>query len=235
MRLIDLTALVAILLPMSACKSGTSSPDAGPSVDAPANVVDADLTAVDAEDDDESPCEAAGGDCEEFTGGDAICIGQTLSDLSCGEGVTNVNCCLPRNDETDCEAAGGSCDPVTMDGTCGDGAMSSDLSCGDGVVGVGCCLPVEDVNPCEDAGGSCEPAPAPGGPTCGGTQRDDLSCGEMDTICCMPPAGTCEDAGGECVAVVPDACPDGIIGDAMAFTCGGGVGVMCCLPADDDE
>jgi hypothetical protein len=43
----------------------------------------------------------------------------------------------------------------------------------------------------------------------------------------------CESAGGECVALTPDSCSDGVIGDANEFSCGGGLGVMCCLPKNE--
>lgn len=41
----------------------------------------------------------------------------------------------------------------------------------------------------------------------------------------------CTDAGGTCVAITPDACPDGMFGDANVYSCGSGVGTGCCLPA----
>jgi hypothetical protein len=43
------------------------------------------------------------------------------------------------------------------------------------------------------------------------------------------PASSCEAAGGRC-AVVPGACAMGIVGNADWYSCGGGLGVMCCLP-----
>lgn len=46
----------------------------------------------------------------------------------------------------------------------------------------------------------------------------------------LPDAGTlpCEAAGGQCVAVVPNACPAGIM--SGAWSCGGGLGTSCCMP-----
>jgi hypothetical protein len=44
--------------------------------------------------------------------------------------------------------------------------------------------------------------------------------------CRMP----CEAAGGECVGLAPGNCADGEVGDANDYSCGGAVGVMCCLP-----
>lgn len=43
-------------------------------------------------------------------------------------------------------------------------------------------------------------------------------------------AVSCERAGGRCVAVMPSACPDGVVGSAAWYGCGGGIGAMCCLP-----
>lgn len=56
----------------------------------------------------------------------------------------------------------------------------------------------------------------------------DVFCGEPDPDCATP----CAAAGGECVGVYPGACADGVIGDGDTFSCGGGVGVMCCLAAE---
>lgn len=46
----------------------------------------------------------------------------------------------------------------------------------------------------------------------------------------MARGGSCEAAGGTCAPLVPDACEIGSIGDATEYSCGGGVGVECCLP-----
>ena len=41
----------------------------------------------------------------------------------------------------------------------------------------------------------------------------------------------CEDAGGACRALTPSGCHSGEeVGDANTYSCGGGLGVMCCLP-----
>ncbi len=54
----------------------------------------------------------------------------------------------------------------------------------------------------------------------------DVFCGQPDPDCATP----CAAAGGECVGVYPGACEGGVIGGQ---SCGGGVGVMCCLSAPD--
>jgi hypothetical protein len=40
----------------------------------------------------------------------------------------------------------------------------------------------------------------------------------------------CVAGGGTCVALTPGACPTGTWGDATKCSCGGGLGVGCCLP-----
>jgi hypothetical protein len=40
----------------------------------------------------------------------------------------------------------------------------------------------------------------------------------------------CTEAGGQCVALTPGSCPSNHVGDAQKYSCGGGLGVMCCLP-----
>jgi hypothetical protein len=51
----------------------------------------------------------------------------------------------------------------------------------------------------------------------------------------MQEGGSCEAAGGTCVPLVPDACYIGSVGDATQYSCGGGVGVECCLPPAADN
>jgi hypothetical protein len=40
----------------------------------------------------------------------------------------------------------------------------------------------------------------------------------------------CVAGGGDCVPVVPGSCATGIVGDATWYSCGDGLGVVCCLP-----
>ena len=47
--------------------------------------------------------------------------------------------------------------------------------------------------------------------------------------------GTCESAGGSCVALSPGSCDVGSVGDATQYSCGGGLGVECCLPPAADN
>jgi len=43
----------------------------------------------------------------------------------------------------------------------------------------------------------------------------------------------CEAAGGSCVALGPNGCKVGSVGDATKYSCGGALGVQCCLPAPE--
>lgn len=52
--------------------------------------------------------------------------------------------------------------------------------------------------------------------------------GCIDGFACAPVL--CATAGGACVALVPGACASGNVGDATKYSCGGGIGVQCCLP-----
>lgn len=49
---------------------------------------------------------------------------------------------------------------------------------------------------------------------------------------CGFPKNDCVAAGGECVGLYPGNCKDGVIGSADQYSCGGQLGVMCCLPAE---
>lgn len=40
----------------------------------------------------------------------------------------------------------------------------------------------------------------------------------------------CTAAGGTCVGLAPGSCPGNNFGDATKYSCGGGLGVACCLP-----
>ena len=55
-----------------------------------------------------------------------------------------------------------------------------------------------------------------------------------DSFFSMTRGGSCEAAGGTCVPLAPDACYIGSVGDATEYSCGGGVGVECCLPPQAD-
>ena len=88
-----------------------------------------------------------------------------------------------------------------------------------------------------DAGAS-DAGPSDAGTTDAGTtdaSLDDAGAGDAGALdgggADAGPTLGCEAAGGACVAVVPGACMDGIVGNADWYSCGGGLGVLCCLPA----
>ncbi len=43
-------------------------------------------------------------------------------------------------------------------------------------------------------------------------------------------ANSCVAGGGRCEPVIPGSCATGIVGDPDVYSCGGGLGVLCCLP-----
>jgi hypothetical protein len=80
---------------------------------------------------------------------------------------------------------------------------------------------------CESAGGNCVPNVPDACEI--GMWSDQYSCSGADVRCCLPGPKECAAAGGVCEAVTPGACLDGMIADPMKFTCGSGVGTLCCL------
>ncbi|MFT3697933.1 MAG: hypothetical protein QM831_32635 [Kofleriaceae bacterium] len=56
-----------------------------------------------------------------------------------------------------------------------------------------------------------------------------------DHFFAMARGAACGSVGGTCTALVPDACENGSIGDATQYSCGGGLGVECCLPLQADN
>lgn len=116
-------------------------------------------------------------------------------------------------------------------------------SCAAAPGGPGMCLPMG--TPCRQAdttgltcpssGGFCclmacpeltQPAPSfcDGGPYA--PTYDSKAC--ITGFSCAPVS--CASAGGMCVGLVPGACMGGHLGDANKYSCGGGLGVTCCLP-----
>jgi hypothetical protein len=112
-----------------------------------------------------------------------------------------------------CESEGGACLPA---GTACEAADTTGLSCG--AAGDFCCsVQCPELSP---------PSPSfcDGGPTA--AEYDAKRC--IVGYACAPVS--CTTAGGQCVAVSPGSCASGNIGDANKYSCGGGLGVMCCLP-----
>jgi hypothetical protein len=79
------------------------------------------------------------------------------------------------------------------------------------------------------AGGTCDGQQADGsGNPC--DPAEESGCLLTCTPAPAPAGNACEAAGGACVPLVPDACEFGTVGDASTYSCGGGLGVQCCLP-----
>lgn len=70
--------------------------------------------------------------------------------------------------------------------------------------------------------------PPPGFCDAGPVAQTFAANGCVNGFVCAPT--TCVAAGGSCVGLAPGNCPSNNIGDATKYSCGGGVGTMCCLP-----
>jgi hypothetical protein len=69
-------------------------------------------------------------------------------------------------------------------------------------------------------------------PMCvGGWSCTDNAC----SFHCGTQQNDCESAGGSCVALYPGSCKNGTVGDANTYSCGGQLGVECCLPNEPTQ
>lgn len=77
---------------------------------------------------------------------------------------------------------------------------------------------------------SCPDLVPPGPAFCGGGPFAPTynAKGCINGFACAPV--TCSDAGGGCVGLAPGSCATNHWGDATKYSCGGGLGVGCCLP-----
>ncbi len=115
--------------------------------------------------------------------------------------------------------AGGGLDAGGSDASAGDGGGAGDAGGGSDAGG--------DDGGASDGGASDAGGLDGGGPDAGGLDAGGLDAGGS------PDAGAanaCVLAGGTCEALVPGACAAGIVGNADWYSCGGGLGVLCCLP-----
>jgi hypothetical protein len=177
-----------------------------------------------------------------------------------GEPVDTVDSDVKSGKKQTCASVGGGCvglSPSSCAG--GHWADASKVSCGGGL-GVGCCIscpvlsppsptfcpdgkivPIKGANGCIGGYDCVKPTPAdcpeltppapgfcPGGSI---VPRKDASSGCLVGFDCIPaPTNACTAAGGTCVGLAPSSCPSGHWGDATTHSCGGGIGVGCCLP-----
>ncbi|MEZ4339049.1 MAG: hypothetical protein R3B82_20720 [Sandaracinaceae bacterium] len=70
------------------------------------------------------------------------------------------------------------------------------------------------------------------GTDAGGTDAGGTDAGTADAGWDGGGVTACVAGGGTCVPLVPTACPDGVLGDATWYSCGGATGVTCCLPTN---
>lgn len=189
----------------------------------------------------------------------AACSGNTTEDpvpADDSESTGTVDADVKAGRKKSCAAVGGACvglSPSSCNG--GSFADASKVSCGR-AIGVACCVTCPVLSPpapgfCPDgkivprtnengcaAGFDCVPAPTcpelvppppgfcPGGTIVPRKNGDGCTVG----FDCIPAPNACVSAGGKCVGLTPSSCPGGHIGDATTYSCGGGVGVACCLP-----
>lgn len=176
-------------------------------------------------------CAAAGGACVGLS--PSSCKNGHWADAttaSCGSGL-GVGCCVPDAPKppppppppaTTCKDLGGSCVAI-YPGACPSGQWGDANTCGGGL-GVGCCL---------DPSTTCPTLSPPSPNFCpNGTTKPRIDAdGCTRGYDCIPnPANACEAAGGQCVGLSPSSCANGQWADATTHSCGGGIGVGCCIP-----
>jgi hypothetical protein len=99
-----------------------------------------------------------------------------------------------------------------------------------GCIGGYDCVPPPPPPPPQDCPELVQPPPGfcPGGSI---VPRHDASTGCIVGFDCVPaPTNACAAAGGTCVGLAPSSCAAGHWADATTHSCGGGIGVGCCMP-----
>lgn len=146
---------------------------------------------------------------------------------------------VPSEGGDERDASAPDAEASTNDGSTNDGAVTA---CSAAPAGPGTCLP--DASACRvaDKALTCPAAgtycclqecpsltqPPPGFCDAGNPAPTYDKNGCINGFGCTPVA--CAAAGGSCVALVPGGCPTGHVGSATLYSCGSGIGVMCCLP-----
>lgn len=151
-------------------------------------------------------------------------------------------------DDTASSDAGGGGDAAAGDaqpdgalppGDAGDAAVASSCVAEGGTCapsGVGHCTKVDTTGlTCASAGEICclvscpeLQQPPPGFCDGGPVAQTYAANGCVNGFACAPV--TCAAAGGACVGLAPGTCPSNHVGEATRYSCGGGLGTMCCLP-----
>lgn len=160
--------------------------------------------------------------------------------LACGGDVVLGDDTAPDADADAATVDGG----ATPDGSAPDAARDDGATTGTcvaeggtcGPSGVGMCTKPDTTGlTCPTAGDTCclvscpelqQPPPSfcDGGPVA----QTYTANGCVNGFACAPV--TCAAAGGTCVGVAPGTCPSNHVGEATRYSCGGGIGTMCCLP-----
>jgi len=200
---------LGLLLPLLAACSGhtTDEPAAADDGADPTGTVDSDVKAG-----RKKSCAAIGGTCVGLS--PSSCTGGHFADaskVSCGAGV-GAACCI-------------SCPAISppAPGFCPGGKVVPRTNENGCTAGFDC---VQDpAPPCPEIA-----QPPPGFCPGGSIVPHKNSAGCTVGFDCIPSPNACVSAGGKCVGLTPSSCPGGHVGDATTYSCGGGVGVECCLP-----
>jgi hypothetical protein len=139
----------------------------------------------------------------------------------CGESSTPLDAASPRDaftqDAPRLDAPSPVDAPLPVDDVPGlDAAALADAS------------EASDSGPVSDTGSSSDAAPSPDD----AAMLADAASPVDAASDAGPPPNDCVAGGGRCVPVVPGSCRGGITGDPTWYSCGGGLGVSCCLPAN---
>lgn len=154
------------------------------------------------------------------------------SSASSSEDVASVDAAVKAGTKKTCASVGGTCVGLSPSScTGGHWADASKISCGPGI-GAACCVksPPPPPPPPKDCP---ELTPPPPGFCSGGSvvPRHDATTGCLTGFDCVPAAtNACTSAGGKCVGLSPSSCASGHWADAPTHSCGGGIGVGCCMP-----
>jgi hypothetical protein len=182
----------------------------------------------------------------------AACSGADSEPAPSSSGTESVDSEILSGKKKSCASVGGTCVGLSPSScTGGHFADANKVSCGPGI-GAACCVTcpiIEAPPPGFCAGGhivqrtnengctfpecvTCPIIEAPPPGFCAGghiVQRtNEDGCTRPE---CVPDAPTaCAAAGGTCVGLAPGSCAPGHWADATTHSCGGGIGVGCCLP-----
>ena len=215
---------LGLALPLlSACSSASSEdeiPNSGADTAAvePGEVESVDSEIMAGKKPKKKTCASVGGACVGLS--PSSCTGGTWADaskISCGSGL-GVGCCV-----VSCPTF-----PPPAPGFCAGGKIVQ-IKNANGCSSPSCVMPPPPPPP-QDCPELTPPSPGfcPGGSV---VPRYDPSTACLIGFDCVPGAtNACTGGGGTCVGLSPSSCAAGHWASATTHSCGGGIGVGCCLP-----